>query len=50
MFPLVMKMLNQAGRILESQAIMVDHSDWGAAWRQREFDTISSPEFAKRRK
>jgi hypothetical protein len=31
----------------ESQAIMVDHPDWGAAWRQREFDTVSSPEFRK---
>jgi predicted glycoside hydrolase/deacetylase ChbG (UPF0249 family) len=29
----------------ESQAIMVGHLEWGAAWRQREFDTISSPEF-----
>ena len=31
----------------ESQAIMVHHSDWGAAWRQREFDAISSPAFRK---
>ena len=31
----------------ESQAIMVNHADWGAAWRQREFDSISSPEFRK---
>jgi chitin disaccharide deacetylase len=31
----------------ESQAIMVNHSDWGAAWRQREFDSISSSEFRK---
>jgi len=31
----------------ESQAITVNHSDWGAAWRQREFDAISSPEFRK---
>jgi predicted glycoside hydrolase/deacetylase ChbG (UPF0249 family) len=31
----------------ESQAIMAGHSDWGAAWRQREFDTISSPEFRR---
>jgi predicted glycoside hydrolase/deacetylase ChbG (UPF0249 family) len=29
----------------ESQAIMAGHAEWGAAWRQREFDTISSPEF-----
>jgi predicted glycoside hydrolase/deacetylase ChbG (UPF0249 family) len=32
---------------VESQAIMVNHPDWGAAWRQRELDTISSPEFRK---
>jgi hypothetical protein len=25
----------------------VNHPDWGAAWRQREIDTISSPEFRK---
>jgi YdjC-like protein len=31
----------------ESQAIMVGHLEWGAAWRQREFDTISSPEFRR---
>ena len=31
----------------ESQAIMVDHADWGAAWRQREFDAVSSVEFRK---
>jgi chitin disaccharide deacetylase len=31
----------------ESQAIMVDHPDWGAAWRQREFDVVSSREFRK---
>jgi predicted glycoside hydrolase/deacetylase ChbG (UPF0249 family) len=31
----------------ESQAIMVDHPEWGAAWRQREFDAVSSPEFRK---
>jgi chitin disaccharide deacetylase len=29
----------------ESQAIMVNHADWGAAWRQREFDALSSPKF-----
>ena len=26
----------------ETQAIMVNHVDWGAAWRQRELETISS--------
>jgi hypothetical protein len=31
----------------ETQAIMVNHPDWGAAWRQRELDIISSPEFRK---
>jgi predicted glycoside hydrolase/deacetylase ChbG (UPF0249 family) len=31
----------------ETQAIMVNHPDWGAAWRQRELDTISGPEFRK---
>jgi chitin disaccharide deacetylase len=31
----------------ESQAVMVDHPDWGAAWRQRELEAISSPEFRK---
>jgi len=29
---------------VESQAIMVGHPEWGAAWRQREFDAMSSPE------
>jgi hypothetical protein len=31
----------------ESQAIMIHHSGWGAAWRQRELDAISSPAFRK---
>lgn len=31
----------------ETQAIMVNHADWGAAWRQRELEAISSPEFRK---
>src|SRR6201998_1440782 len=31
----------------ETPAIMVNHPDWGAAWRQRELDTISGPEFRK---
>lgn len=30
---------------VESQAIMAGQREWGAAWRQRELDTISSPEF-----
>ena len=32
---------------VESQAIMGDHPDWGAAWRQREFAAVSSPEVRK---
>ena len=32
---------------VESQAIMVAHPEWDAAWRQRESDTISSPRLRK---
>jgi len=31
----------------ETQAIMVDHPDYGAAWRQRDFNVVTSPEFRK---
>jgi predicted glycoside hydrolase/deacetylase ChbG (UPF0249 family) len=31
----------------ETQAIMVNHADWGATWRQREFDTVSNPAIRK---
>jgi chitin disaccharide deacetylase len=31
----------------EMQAIMVDHPDYGAAWRQRDYDAITNPEFKK---
>ena len=31
----------------ESQAVMVDHPDYGAAWRQRDYDAITSQEFKK---
>jgi len=31
----------------ESQAVMVDHLDYGAAWRQRDYDAITSPEFKR---
>ena len=31
----------------ETQAVMVDHPAYGAAWRQRDFDVITSPEFKK---
>jgi predicted glycoside hydrolase/deacetylase ChbG (UPF0249 family) len=29
----------------ESQAIMVDHPDYGAGWRQRDYDVVTSAEF-----
>lgn len=31
----------------ETQAIMINHADWGAAWRQREFDAMSNPAIRK---
>jgi hypothetical protein len=31
----------------EFQAISVDHADYGAAWRQRDFDAMTSLEFKK---
>jgi chitin disaccharide deacetylase len=31
----------------ELQAVMVGHADYGAAWRQRDYDVITSPEFKK---
>jgi hypothetical protein len=31
----------------ELQAVMVDHPDYGAAWRQRDYNVVSSPEFKK---
>jgi chitin disaccharide deacetylase len=31
----------------EMQAIMVDHADYGSAWRQRDYDAVTSPEFKK---
>jgi predicted glycoside hydrolase/deacetylase ChbG (UPF0249 family) len=31
----------------ELQAIAVDHPDYGSAWRQRDYDVITSPEFKK---
>jgi len=31
----------------ETEAIMVNHADWGAAWRQREFQAMSDPLFRK---
>jgi predicted glycoside hydrolase/deacetylase ChbG (UPF0249 family) len=31
----------------ELQAITVDHADYGAAWRQRDYDVVTSPEFKR---
>jgi chitin disaccharide deacetylase len=31
----------------ESRAIMINHADWGAAWRQRELYTVSNPAFRR---
>jgi predicted glycoside hydrolase/deacetylase ChbG (UPF0249 family) len=31
----------------ELQAMTVDHPNWGAQWRQNDYDVISSPEFQK---
>ena len=31
----------------EFQAVAVDHPDYGSAWRQRDYDVITSPEFKK---
>jgi chitin disaccharide deacetylase len=31
----------------EMQAVTLDHPDYGAAWRQRDYDAITSPEFKK---
>ncbi|MGA7768089.1 MAG: polysaccharide deacetylase family protein [Candidatus Sulfotelmatobacter sp.] len=31
----------------EMQAVMVDHPDYGAAWRQRDYDVVTSAEFQK---
>jgi predicted glycoside hydrolase/deacetylase ChbG (UPF0249 family)/ketosteroid isomerase-like protein len=31
----------------ETQAVTVNHPDWGAAWRQREVEAVSSPAFRK---
>jgi chitin disaccharide deacetylase len=31
----------------ELKAVMVNHDPWGAAWRQRDYDVVMSPEFRK---
>jgi len=31
----------------ELQAVTVDHPDYGAAWRQRDYDAVTGPEFKK---
>jgi chitin disaccharide deacetylase len=29
----------------EMEAVMVDHPDYGSAWRQRDYNVVTSPEF-----
>ena len=31
----------------EMQAVTIDHSDYGSAWRQRDFEVMTSPQFRK---
>ncbi len=31
----------------ELRAVMEEHPDYGAAWRQRDFDVVTSPDFKK---
>jgi hypothetical protein len=31
----------------ELRAVMVNHEPYGSAWRQRDYDVVSSPEFRK---
>jgi hypothetical protein len=31
----------------ELQAVTIDHPDFGSAWRQRDYDVVTSPEFKK---
>jgi len=31
----------------ELQAVMMDHPDYGSAWRQRDYDFVTSPDFKK---
>jgi len=31
----------------ESQAVTIDHAEYGATWRQRDYDVITSPEFKR---
>ena len=31
----------------ELQAVTLDHPDFGSAWRQRDYDVVTSPEFKK---
>lgn len=31
----------------ELQAVTVNHEPWGSAWRQRDYDVVTSPEFKK---
>ena len=34
----------------ELQAVTVDHPDYGSAWRQRDYDVVTSPEFKRAHK
>jgi hypothetical protein len=31
----------------ELQAVTLDHPDFGSAWRQRDYEFVTSPEFKK---
>ena len=31
----------------ELQAVTVNHEGWGSAWRQRDYEVMTSPEFKK---
>jgi hypothetical protein len=31
----------------ELEAVTLDHPDYGAAWRQRDYEIVTSPEFKK---
>jgi predicted glycoside hydrolase/deacetylase ChbG (UPF0249 family) len=46
--PGLTEMLVHLGRDdAELQAVMVDHEPYGSAWRQRDYDVVTSPEFRK---
>jgi hypothetical protein len=46
--PGLTEMLVHLGRDdAELQAVTVDHEPYGSAWRQRDYDVVTSPEFRK---